>query len=65
MRSRQVSVLGAVARPGRYPLDDTSSQLPDVIAAAGGITAGGADTVIVIRDGKEQRVRADRQGASS
>jgi polysaccharide biosynthesis/export protein len=56
VRSRQVSVLGAVARPGRYPLDDTSSQLSDVIAAAGGITAAGADTVLVIRDGKEQRV---------
>jgi len=56
VRSRQVSVLGAVARPGRYPLDDTSSQLSDVIAAAGGITAAGADTVVVIRDGKETRL---------
>ena len=56
VRSRQVSVLGAVARPGRYPLDDTSSQLSDVIAAAGGISAVGGDTVVVIRDGKEQRV---------
>lgn len=58
VRSRQVSVLGAVARPGRYPLDATSSQLSDVIAAAGGITAAGADTVVVIRDGKESRVPA-------
>ena len=58
VRSRQVSVLGAVARPGRYPLDDTSSQLSDVIAAAGGITAAGADTVFVIRDGKETRLPA-------
>jgi polysaccharide biosynthesis/export protein len=58
VRSRQVSVLGAVARPGRYPLDDTSSQLSDVLAAAGGITAAGADTVVVIRDGKETRVPA-------
>ena len=57
VRSRQVSVLGAVARPGRYPLDDTSSQLSDVIAAAGGITAAGADTVVVMRDGKEERVQ--------
>jgi polysaccharide export outer membrane protein len=56
VRSRQVSVLGAVARPGRYPLDETSSQLSDVIAAAGGITAAGADTVVVLRDGKEERV---------
>jgi polysaccharide biosynthesis/export protein len=56
LRSRQVSVLGQVARPGRYALDDTSSKLADVIAAAGGITATGADTVTVIRDGKEQKV---------
>ncbi|HYI85459.1 MAG TPA: SLBB domain-containing protein, partial [Burkholderiales bacterium] len=56
VRSRQVSVLGAVTRPGRYPLDDTSSQLSDVIAAAGGISPAGADTVLVIRDGKEERV---------
>ena len=56
VRSRQVSVLGAVTRPGRYPLDDTSSQLSDVIAAAGGISAAGGDTVMVIRDGKEERV---------
>lgn len=56
VRSRQVSVLGAVARPGRYPLDDTSSLLSDVIAAAGGITAAGAETVLVIRDGSELRV---------
>jgi polysaccharide export outer membrane protein len=56
VRSKQVSVLGAVARPGRYALDDTSSKLSDVIAAAGGITPTGADTVTVMRDGKEQRV---------
>ena len=56
VRSKQVSVLGAVARPGRYPLDDTSLQLSDVIAAAGGISALGGDTVVVLRDGKEQRV---------
>ena len=56
VRSKQVSVLGQVARPGRYALDDTSSKLADVIAAAGGITPTGADTVTVIRDGKEHKV---------
>jgi polysaccharide export outer membrane protein len=56
VRSKQVSVLGAVTRPGRYALDDTSSNLTDVIAAAGGITPTGADTVTVIRDGKEHRI---------
>ena len=56
VRSRQVSVLGAVARPGRYALDDTSSQLADVIAAAGGISPTGADVVTVIRGGKPEKV---------
>jgi polysaccharide export outer membrane protein len=56
LRSRQVSVLGAVARPGRYALDEASSNLADVIAAAGGIGEAGADVVTVIRDGKEHKV---------
>ena len=56
VRSRQVSVLGLVARPGRYALDDTSPNVADVIAAAGGIAAGGYNTVTGLRDGKEQKV---------
>ena len=56
VRSKQVSVLGQVARPGRYALDDTSSKLADVIAAAGGITPTGAETATVIRDGKEHKI---------
>jgi polysaccharide export outer membrane protein len=56
LRSRQVSVLGMVARPGRYPLDETSSQLADVIAAAGGVLPTGSETVLVSRGGKEQKV---------
>jgi polysaccharide export outer membrane protein len=56
LRSKQVSVLGLVARPGRYALDDTSSNLSDVIAAAGGIGAGGSETVTVLRNGKEQKI---------
>jgi polysaccharide export outer membrane protein len=56
LRSRQVSVLGMVARPGRYPLDDTSSQLSDVLAAAGGVPAGGSEQVTVIRNGEAQKV---------
>jgi polysaccharide export outer membrane protein len=56
VRSRQVSVLGQVARPGRYPLDESSSQLADVIAAAGGVLPTGSESVIVTRNGKEQKV---------
>ena len=56
LRSQQVSVLGLVARPGRYALDDTSSRLADVIAAAGGLTPEGSSTVTVIRGGGRQQV---------
>jgi len=54
VRSRQVSVLGQVARPGRYPLDDTSSSLTDILALAGGVSPTGDDnvTVMIRRDGK-------------
>jgi polysaccharide export outer membrane protein len=56
VRSSQVSVLGLVARPGRYALDDTSANLADVVAAAGGIAQGGSEKVTVIRGGKSERV---------
>ena len=56
LRSRQVSVLGSVARPGRYALDDASSKLSDVIAAAGGVSETGSHLVTVMRDGKEMKV---------
>ena len=56
LRSRQVSVLGLVARPGRYALDESSSNLTDVIAAAGGIAAGGDERVTVMRNGKAQKI---------
>jgi len=55
LRSRQVAVLGQVAHPGRFPLDD-SARITDVIAAAGGIAATGADVVTVIRNGESQKV---------
>jgi polysaccharide export outer membrane protein len=56
VRSRQVSVLGLVARPGRYALDDSSPNLSDVVAAAGGIAQGGSEQVTVIRNGQSQKV---------
>ena len=58
VRSRQVSVLGLIVHPGRYPLEDAHAKLPDIIAAAGGIGVGGAEDVTVIRDGKPQTVNS-------
>jgi polysaccharide export outer membrane protein len=61
VRSRQVSVLGHVPRPGRYALDDTSSQLTDILAQAGGIGPAGDDnvTVMVTRGGKVTKLDID------
>ena len=57
VRSRQVSVLGEVGKPGRYPLDDVSNTVTDMLARAGGINGEGDDTVTVVRvrNGKETR----------
>ena len=60
LQSQQVSVLGQVTRPGRYPLD-SSSTLLDVLALAGGINADGADSVnlLRVRDGKTTKEAID------
>ena len=58
VRSKQVSVLGLVVRPGRYPIEEAHLKVPELIAAAGGIAPGGSETVTVIRNGKAQKVNA-------
>lgn len=47
-KSQQVSVLGNVNRPGKYPLDLPYS-VSDVLAIAGGVTQAGADFVVLSR----------------
>ena len=49
VRSRQVSVLGQLMRPGNYVLEDTGSRLTDILTLAGGISPTGADTVTVLK----------------
>jgi len=41
VNSRQVSVLGSVVKPGRYPIDSTNMHLTDFLASAGGIAPTG------------------------
>ena len=50
----QVSVLGQVNRPGRFPLEGFKMSLVDVLAMAGGASATGADKAIITgsRDGQ-------------
>ena len=43
----QVAVLGQVNRPGRYPLDNTTTRLTEMLAVAGGIAQTGSDIAIV------------------
>jgi polysaccharide export outer membrane protein len=51
-RSQQVSVLGAVRTPGRYPID-SSATVMDALAQAGGITDLGSDVVFLLRPGAD------------
>lgn len=48
IQSQQISVLGNVSRPGRYPMEGRRSLL-DVLALAGGIDPDGADIATVVR----------------
>ncbi|BCO28147.1 hypothetical protein MIZ03_3044 [Rhodoferax lithotrophicus] len=54
IRGNQVSVLGQVSRPGRFPLETANTRLTDMLANAGGATQSGDDMVIVtgMRDGQ-------------
>ena len=61
VNSRQVSVLGSVVKPGRYPLDSTNVRLSDFLAVAGGIAPGGSDEVTILtnRGGKQDKIEVD------
>jgi polysaccharide biosynthesis/export protein len=61
VRGHQVSVLGQVGKPGRYPLETGNVQLTDMIATAGGVVPGGADQVVVVgtRNGQPYRAEID------
>lgn len=62
IRGSQVSVLGQVNRPGRYPLEQAQMKLSDVLAIAGGsIVQTGSDIVTVVgaRNGKPFRTQVD------
>ena len=61
VRGNQVSVLGLVNRPGRFPLETGNTRLSDILAMAGGVAQGGSDSVIIsgIREGKPFRKEID------
>lgn len=66
VRGNQVSVLGMVNRPGRYPIETGNTRVTDMLATAGGampsgVTGGGADVLILtgVREGKPFRKEID------
>ena len=63
-RGNQVSVLGAVGRPGRFPLETFNTRVSEMIAIAGGILPSGADVAILtgLRDSKPLRREIDVPG---
>ncbi len=64
VRGNQISVLGQVARPGRFPMETANTRLTDMLANAGGSTALGDDIAIVTgtRQGKPFRKEVDIPG---
>jgi len=61
VRGNQVTVLGQVQRPGRFPLETTTVRVSDMLAAAGGVTPTGDDVLVVsgLRDGQPFRKSID------
>lgn len=61
IRGSQVSVLGAVNRAGRFPLETANTRVSEMIAIAGGISPAGADLVVLtgMRAGKPIRREID------
>ena len=59
IRSSQVSILGQVAKPGRFPIEIVGSKVSEMIAAAGGVVPGGADVVTLVGNRNGQPIKLD------
>ncbi|MBI3479745.1 MAG: polysaccharide export protein EpsE [Nitrosomonadales bacterium] len=59
IRSNQVSVLGQVNRPGRYPLETTITHVSDMLATAGGATSAGSDTIVLVGTRNDRPLRKE------
>jgi polysaccharide export outer membrane protein len=61
VRGNQVSVLGQVNRPGRFPIEVAEMRLSDVLANAGGVAPSGAEIITVVgtRNGQPFRIEVD------
>ena len=61
IKSSQISILGQVAKPGRFPIEIVGSKVSEMIASAGGVLPGGADVVTLVgnRNGKPIKLDID------
>ena len=59
IRSSQVSILGQVAKPGRFPIEIVGSKVSEMIAAAGGVVPGGADVVTLVGNRSGKAIKLD------
>ena len=61
IRSSQISILGQVNKPGRYPIDIVGSRVSEMVAQAGGVLPTGADVVTLVgnRNGKPIKLDID------
>jgi polysaccharide biosynthesis/export protein len=61
IRSNQISILGQVTKPGRYPIDMVGSRVSEMVAAAGGVLPSGADVVTLVgtRNGNPVKIDID------
>ncbi|CAG1013404.1 hypothetical protein BURC_00417 [Burkholderiaceae bacterium] len=61
IRSAQISILGQVGKPGRYPIDQVGSRVSEMIAAAGGVVPGASDIVTLVghRNGRPVKLDID------
>jgi polysaccharide export outer membrane protein len=67
-RSQQVSILGEVAKPGKYPISSTTTVL-DILAQAGGISEKGSPSIRLVQHDaagttKERKIDLDQLVAS-
>ena len=61
IKSAQVSILGQVAKPGRFPIETVGAKVSEMVAAAGGVVPGGADIVTLVgtRNGRSIKLEID------
>ncbi|HJV63990.1 MAG TPA: polysaccharide export protein EpsE [Albitalea sp.] len=59
IRSAQISILGQVGKPGRYPIEQVNSKVSEMIAAAGGVVPGASDIVTLVGQRNGRPVKLD------